>query len=267
MLTFTILTLFPEMFPGPLAHALSGKAMGHLWQCRTLQLRDFADNKHNRVDDEPFGGGPGMVIRAEVVTRALEYAGEQGWHDHTLIHLTPRGRPLTPQLARQLAASDNLTLLCGRYEAIDQRAFDYYNQQHPSQPVIEISIGDFILSGGELAALVLMDVILRFLPGVIGKEASLSDESHENGLLEHHHYTRPALWRGLKVPEILLTGDHKNIKDWRRQEAVRLTMHLRPDMAPSPSRQQKLPAVTLPKGSVKGSLPEGSIKKKQPSNE
>ncbi|MDI9313168.1 MAG: tRNA (guanosine(37)-N1)-methyltransferase TrmD [Hydrotalea sp.] len=229
---FTILTLFPEMFPGPLAHSVTGHALNNLWRCEAINLRDFAGNKHNRVDDEPFGGGAGMVIRAEVVMAALEHveqnnkAGDQP----CVIHLTPRGKLLTPEIAKNLATAQNITLICGRYEAIDQRLFDYYNQQHANNPILELSIGDYVLSGGELPAMVLIDSILRFVPGVLGKEESHTEESHEHGMLEHHHYTRPAEWRGHKVPETLLTGDHKKIKAFREEEAKTITNKLRPDL-------------------------------------
>ncbi len=237
MKNFILLTLFPEMFPGALAHSVIGNALGSLWNYHAINLRDFADNKHNRVDDEPFGGGAGMVIRAEVAFNAVE-AALRPHPNARVVHLTPRGELLTPAIAKYLAAGteqgsnseENIILICGRYEAIDQRFVDYYNQQHPDNPMMEISIGDYVLSGGELAAMVLMDSILRFVPGILGKEESHEEESHEAGLLEHHHYTRPAEWRGLKVPEILLTGNHKKIKEFRQAEAENITKQRRPDI-------------------------------------
>ena len=229
---FTILTLFPDMFPGPLGQSITGHALGHLWTYEAINLRDFAGNKHNRVDDEPFGGGAGMVIRAEVVMAALEHVEKKSQQPQPgkLVHLTPRGKLLTPSIAKTLAREENITLICGRYESIDQRLFDYYNQQHRDQPIIELSIGDYVLSGGEIPAMVLIDTVLRFVPGVLGKEESHAEESHEHGWLEHHHYTRPAEWRGHKVPEILLTGDHKKIKEFREEEAKTITQNFRPDL-------------------------------------
>ncbi|MGI9461636.1 MAG: tRNA (guanosine(37)-N1)-methyltransferase TrmD [Alphaproteobacteria bacterium] len=233
MSRFIILSLFPDMFPGPLAHSVMGKSYKKLWDCQTINLRDFANNKHQRVDDEPFGGGAGMVIRAEVVMAALEYLHSQEPLGK-IIHLTPRGKPLTPAIAKSLAKylgkKKPITLIAGHYEAIDQRLFDYYHRQYPDNPIDELTIGDYVLSGGELPAMVLMEAVLRFLPNVLAKESSHQDESHENNLLEHHHYTRPSEWRGIKVPEILLTGDHKKIKAFRQAEAEMLTKKLRPEL-------------------------------------
>ena len=186
----TALTLFPEMFPGPLGHSLAGKALeAGLWSLEALDIRGFASDKHRTVDDAPFGGGAGMVMRADVVDAAIEVAPPVG----PLVYLTPRGVPLTQARAKALAAGPGVTLLCGRYEGVDQRVLD-------ARDVEEISIGDFVLSGGEAAALIILDVCVRLLPGVMGGAESLDEESFENGLLEYPHYTRPRVWSGWSPP-------------------------------------------------------------------
>ncbi len=225
--TARILTLFPEMFPGTLGHSLAGKALERrLWQLETIDIRDFADDRHRTVDDAPFGGGAGMVMRPDVVDAALAHAiagNRDGDGDLPLIYLSPRGRLLTQCRARELAAGPGVILLCGRYEGIDQRVLD-------ARAVEEISIGDYVLSGGEPAALVLLDACLRLLPGVMGTDGSLEEESFESGLLEYPHYTRPADWCGRVVPEVLLSGHHEKIRTWRRAEAERITRERRPDL-------------------------------------
>ena len=218
--TAKVLTLFPEMFPGPLGHSLAGKALADgLWRLETLGIRDFATDRHRTVDDSPFGGGPGMVMRPDVVDAAIAGAAPTG----PLICFTPRGVPLTQAKVRKLAAAPVITLLCGRFEGIDERVIE-------ARAAEEISLGDFILSGGETAALALIDACVRLLPGVVGAEESLAEESFENGLLEYPHYTRPAEWQGRKVPDILLSGHHENVKTWRRHEAERITRERRPDL-------------------------------------
>ena len=218
--TAKVLTLFPEMFPGPLGHSLAGKALADgLWRLETLDIRSFATDRHRTVDDSPFGGGPGMVMRPDVVDAAIAGAAPTG----PLICFTPRGVPLTQAKVRKLAAAPVITLLCGRFEGIDERVIE-------ARAAEEISLGDFILSGGETAALALIDACVRLLPGVVGAEESLAEESFENGLLEYPHYTRPAEWQGRKVPDILLSGHHENVKTWRRHEAERITRERRPDL-------------------------------------
>lgn len=216
-----ILTLFPEMFPGPLGDSLAGKAMASgLWSLRTIDIRDFAKDRHATVDDTPFGGGPGMVMRADVVDDAIaSVADEEG----PLVYLTPRGRRLDQALVGVLAAGPGMTVLCGRYEGIDERVIE-------SRDVTEISLGDFVLSGGEPAAVALIDACVRLLPGVMGDAASLEEESFQSGLLEYPHYTRPAEWHGRSVPEVLLSGHHEKIRAWRREQAERITRERRPDL-------------------------------------
>ncbi len=219
--TAKVLTLFPEMFPGPLAHSLAGKALADgLWSLDAVNIRDFATDRHSTVDDTPFGGGPGMVMRADVVDAAIEDAALDG---APLVYLTPRGAPLSQDVAATLADGPGVTLICGRYEGIDQRVLD-------ARDVTEISLGDFVLSGGEPAALALLDACVRLLPGVMGAEASLEEESFARGLLEYPHYTRPAEWCGRKVPDVLLSGHHRNICAWRTEQAEIITQARRPDL-------------------------------------
>lgn len=223
MSKITVLTLFPEMFPGPLGHSLVGKALEKdLWQLHIVNIRDFADDKHQTVDDTCFGGGPGMVMRPDVVDKALSSVMEKG--KAHLFHLTPRGAVFNQKRAQEMAASKlPLVFLCGRYEGIDQRVLDAWDAQ-------DISIGDFVLTGGELAAMTMLDAVIRLIPQVIGDEASLEDESFSNGLLEYPHYTRPRIWQGHEVPEVLLSGHHKAIEKWRRNEAEAITQVRRPDL-------------------------------------
>lgn len=216
-----MLTLFPEMFPGPLAHSLAGKALTEgLWSLDAVNIRDFATDRHSTVDDTPFGGGPGMVMRADVIDAAIDDAAIAG---APLIYLTPRGTPLSQEIAAELADGPGVTLICGRYEGVDQRVLD-------ARDVTEISLGDFVLSGGEPAALALLDACVRLLPGVMGAEASLEEESFARGLLEYPHYTRPAEWCGRKVPDVLLSGHHRNIYAWRMEQAEMITQARRPDL-------------------------------------
>jgi tRNA (guanine37-N1)-methyltransferase len=219
--TAKVLTLFPEMFPGPLAHSLAGKALTEgLWSLDAVNIRDFATDRHSTVDDTPFGGGPGMVMRADVIDAAIEDAAIAG---APLVYLTPRGTPLSQEIAAELAGGPGVTLICGRYEGVDQRVLD-------ARDVTEISLGDFVLSGGEPAALALLDACVRLLPGVMGAEASLEEESFARGLLEYPHYTRPAEWCGRKVPDVLLSGHHRNIYAWRMEQAEMITQARRPDL-------------------------------------
>jgi len=225
--TARVLTIFPEMFPGMLGQSIAGKALERgLWALETLDIRDFAEDRHRSVDDTPFGGGAGMVMRADVIDRALEEAigrDRAAGGGSPVIYLSPRGRRLEQERVRELAAGPGVILLCGRYEGVDQRVLD-------AREVEEVSLGDFVLSGGEPAAFALIDACIRLLPDVMGAEASLEEESFEAGLLEYPHYTRPADWCGRAVPEILLSGHHEKIRAWRRAEAERITRERRPDM-------------------------------------
>ncbi len=216
----TVLTIFPEMLPGPLAYSLAGKALrAGLWQLETVDIRDFAQDKHRSVDDAPFGGGPGMVMRPDVLDAAIAGAGGVG----PLILLSPRGRRLDQAKVGELAAGPGLTLICGRFEGIDERVIE-------ARAIEEVSLGDFVLSGGEPAAIALIDACVRLLPGVVGDAEGLSEESFADGLLEYPQYTRPQLWQGRLVPEVLVSGDHGRIRAWRRAEAERLTRERRADL-------------------------------------
>ncbi len=218
--TAAVLTIFPEMFPGPLGHSLAGRALSEgVWALETVDIRAFASDKHRSVDDTPVGGGPGMVMRPDVVDAAIR-AGHRGG---PLVYLTPRGRLLDQARVRALAAEERVTLLCGRFEGVDQRVLDAHGAE-------EVSVGDYVLSGGEPAALVLMDAVVRLLPGVVGREESLTEESFERGLLEYPHYTRPQLWQGRAVPDILLSGHHERIRAWRQAQAEEVTRQRRPDL-------------------------------------
>lgn len=222
-----VITLFPEAFPGPLGLSLTGKALDQgLWRLGTVDLRQFGEGKHRQVDDTPAGGGAGMVIRPDILGRAIDHASRgarPGRADWPLIYLSPRGAPLTQARVRRLAAGRGATLICGRFEGIDQRVIDHYG-------VEEVSIGDYVLTGGEIAAQVLLDATVRLLPGVLGNAASVEEESFSDGLLEHPHYTRPAIWEGRAIPEVLTSGDHGAVARWRRAEAEALTRARRPDL-------------------------------------
>jgi tRNA (guanine37-N1)-methyltransferase len=217
----TVLTLFPEMFPGPLGHSLAGKSLNDgIWALKTLDIREFARDKHRTVDDAPLGGGVGMVLKPDVVAAALSAAEPC---PGPRIYLSPRGRLLDQTLVRELAAAPGAVFLCGRYEGVDQRVID-------TADMMEVSIGDYVLSGGEVAALTVMDAVVRLLPGVMGKVAGHLEESFETGLLEHSHYTQPRLWNGIEAPAILASGHHRKIAEWRQAEAEKETQTRRPDM-------------------------------------
>ncbi len=221
--TVKVLTLFPQMFPGPLGLTLAGQALKQgAWALETVDIRAFARDKHRTVDDAPFGGGPGMVMLAEVMDRAIEAALPAG-RPMPLIHLTPRGRPLTQTRVRSLAQGPGMVLLCGRYEGVDERVLEARRAE-------EISLGDFVLSGGEPAAIALIDACVRLLPGVVGSARSLAEESFERGLLEYPQYTRPRVWQGREVPPVLTSGHHDNVDAWRRAEAEKVTRERRPDL-------------------------------------
>jgi tRNA (guanine37-N1)-methyltransferase len=221
--TATILTLYPEMFPGPLGVSLAGKALAAgVWSLDVRDIRDHGIDRHRHVDDTPAGGGPGMVMRADVLAAAIDAASPPGDPRPRLL-MSPRGRPLTQKLVREFAGQPGLVIVCGRFEGVDERVIE-------ARGLTEVSIGDFVLSGGEPAATALLDAVVRLLPGVMGKEASGSEESFEHGLLEHPHYTRPRDFEGREIPEILLSGDHAAIARWRHDQAVKLTQARRPDL-------------------------------------
>ncbi|MHC9420476.1 tRNA (guanosine(37)-N1)-methyltransferase TrmD [Sphingomonas citri] len=216
----TILTLYPEMFPGPLGAALAGRALREgRWSCDPVNIRDFTEDRHRTVDDTPAGGGAGMVLRADIVGRAVDAHAD----GRPLIALTPRGAPLTQRRVRDLAAGPGAVLLCGRFEGFDERLFE-------ARAVEQLSIGDYILSGGEMAALVLLDACVRLIPGVMGAASSGDEESFESGLLEYPHYTRPVEWEGRTIPEVLRSGDHARIAAWRQSQAEIDTRLRRPDL-------------------------------------
>lgn len=222
-----IVTLFPEAFPGVLGQSLTGKALDQgKWALETIDLRLFGQGKHRNVDDTPAGGGAGMVLRADIVGRALAQAALGTPRDRTkwpVIYLSPRGRRFDQATAQRLAAAEGVTMLCGRFEGVDQRVLDEFE-------VEEISLGDFVLTGGELAAQAMLDATVRLIPGVLGNEASTEEESFSHGLLEHDHYTRPASWRGRDIPEVLQSGHHGKIEEWRRAQSEALTRERRPDL-------------------------------------
>ena len=218
----TVVTLFPGMFPGSLGQSLAGRALDDgVWSINTVDIRDFAANNKQTVDDAPFGGGVGMVMRADVIDAALFSVNKS--NKLPLIYVTPRGKPLTQARVKELAASPGVILLCGRYEGIDNRVIDAW-------AIEEVSLGDFVLSGGEPAALALIDACVRLLPGVIGNKLASVEESFEDGLLEYPHYTRPRDWDGREVPEILLSGHHEKVKVWRQTQAEHITRERRPDL-------------------------------------
>lgn len=220
MLNVTVLTVFPELFPGFLGYSLTGKALEEQkWQLQAVNIRDYAFDRHKSVDDTPCGGGAGMIMRPDVLGRAIEANHTRG----RIIYMSPKGRPLTQKLVHELSREEELTIVCGRFEGIDERVIEAYN-------VEEISIGDYILTGGEQAAQIMLDAVVRLLPGVLGNEASLENESFENFLLEYPQYTRPTEWEGRSVPEVLLSGHHRKIADWRREQAEIATKAKRPDL-------------------------------------
>ena len=216
-----ILTIFPDVFPGPLGASLAGKALAsEIWSLEVTDIRTFATDKHRSVDDTPAGGGPGMVMKADVLGRAIDAMPTD---QRPRLLLSPRGNPLTQKRVEDLAAGAGLVLVCGRFEGIDERVI-------AGRDLEEVSIGDYVLSGGEIAAMVLIDACVRLLPGVMGAAASGAEESFAGGLLEYPQYTRPQLWEGRPIPEVLLSGDHAKIAAWRRSEAERLTRERRPDL-------------------------------------
>ena len=228
----TVLTLYPEMFPGALGLSLAGKALeAGSWSLQTVQVRDFGIGRHRAVDDTPAGGGAGMVLRADVLAAAIDHAAPPNDPRPKLL-MSPRGRPLTQARVRELAAGPGAVVVCGRFEGVDQRVIE-------ARQLEEVSVGDYILSGGEPAALVLLDAVVRLLPGVMGNDLSGGEESFENGMLEHPHYTRPADWEGRPIPDVLMSGNHGKIAGWRREQAQRLTAERRPDLLQNKGREAK----------------------------
>ena len=224
MFAATILTLFPTMFPGPLGQSLAGEALARgLWSLEARDIREHGLGKHRAVDDTPAGGGPGMVMRADVVATSLDAAAGPDDPRPRLV-MSPRGKPFSQAQGREWAAGPGLVILCPRFEGVDERVIE-------ARGLMEVSIGDYVLSGGEIAALAILDACVRLIPGVIGKEASAEDESFERGLLEYPHYTRPREWEGRTIPDVLLSGDHAKIAAWRRAEAERITRERRPDLS------------------------------------
>jgi tRNA (guanine37-N1)-methyltransferase len=220
----TVLTLYPEMFPGPLGVSLAGKALARGdWRLETVQIRDFGLGRHRAVDDTPAGGGAGMVLRADVLAAAVDAASPPGDGRPRLL-MSPRGAPLRQRFVRELAGGPGAVIVCGRFEGVDERAIE-------ARGLTEVSVGDYVLSGGEIAAMALIDAAVRLIPGVMGNAESGTAESFENALLEHPHYTRPAEWEGRAIPPVLLSGDHGAIAKWRRGQAERLTAERRPDLA------------------------------------
>jgi len=221
MFEVKIFTLYPDFFPGPLDKGLYGRAMNeNKWSLRTINIRDYASDKHKTVDDTPYGGGSSMLIRPDVISKSIDANIKS---NEKIIFLSPKGKLFNQQKAKALAKEKKLNLLCGHFEGIDQRVIDNRN-------VEEISVGDYILSGGETAAMIVIDSILRLLPGVIGNETSTSEESFENGLLEYPQYTKPQIWEKKEVPNVLLSGDHAKIKDWRLSQSEAITRDRRPDL-------------------------------------
>ncbi len=219
----SILTLYPQMFPGPLGVSLAGRALeAGIWSCVVQQIRDFASGKHANVDDTPSGGGAGMVLRADVLARAIDHVSPAGDARPRLL-MSPRGRPLDQAFVRDLATAGGATIICGRFEGVDERVIE-------ARKLMEVSIGDYILSGGEVAAMVLLDAVVRLLPGVMGNSQSGENESFEKGLLEHPHYTRPQVFEGREIPAVLTSGDHGKIDRWRHEQALELTRRRRADL-------------------------------------
>lgn len=231
--TAQVLTLFPEMFPGPLGTSLAGRGLEtEKWALKTLDIRDFSSDKHRSVDDTPAGGGPGMVMRADILGRAIDAAKQSASPEWPVVYMSPRGRKFDQTEARRWQQAGGVTILCGRFEGVDERVLE-------ARDVEEISVGDFVLSGGEPAALVMLDAVVRMLPGIMGAEATLDEESFESGLLEYPHYTRPQVWEGREIPAVLTSGHHGKVAEWRRERAEEITRIRRPDLWSTYVRDKK----------------------------
>lgn len=228
-----VITLMPDAFPGILGQSLTGRALKDgLWQLETIPLRQFGEGKHRNVDDTPAGGGAGMVLRPDIMAAAIDHARARIPVTAPLIYLSPRGRPFRQAMAKDLARGPGVSLICGRFEGLDQRVIDHYR-------IVEVSLGDFVLTGGEIAAQALIDAVTRLLPGVLGNEASVEEESFSDGLLEHPQYTRPADWRGMAIPPVLMSGHHGEIAKWRREQSEAITQTRRPDLWSAWQARQK----------------------------
>ena len=228
-----VLTLFPEMFPGVLGASLAGRGLeAGKWALKTLDIRDFSSDKHRSVDDTPAGGGPGMVMRADILGKAFDAAAENADPNWPVVYMSPRGRTFDQSEARRWQQAGGVTILCGRFEGVDERVLE-------ARGVEEISVGDVVLSGGEPAAMVMLDAVVRLLPGIMGAEATLEEESFERGLLEYPHYTRPQTWEGKEIPAVLTSGHHGKVAEWRRERAEEITRIRRPDMWSSYVRGKK----------------------------
>jgi len=225
----SILTLYPEMFPGSLGVSLAGRALERGdWELGVHQIRDFATDKHHMVDDTPAGGGPGMVLKVDVLGRAIDSVADA----RPKLLMSPRGIPLDQAMVRDLSVGEGVIIVCGRFEGVDERVIE-------ARELLEVSVGDYVLSGGEPAAIVLLDAIVRLLPGVMGSAQSELEESFENGLLEHPHYTKPREWEGREIPPVLLSGDHGAVKRWRKEKSLELTARRRPDLGQGAGKQKK----------------------------
>ena len=222
--TAHIITLFPEMFPGPLEYSIIGKALKEkIWSLKLVNLQNFSKEGPKYIDDKPYGGGPGMIIKSEIVHKALKKITKKIKNNYSLVYLTPKGNKLNQKKIKKFIKKDNVILVCGKYEGIDQRVIDAWKME-------EISTGDYISSGGEIPAMILIDSCVRLLPNVLGSKNSLKSETFENNLLEYPQYTKPRHWLGKKVPEVLLSGDHKKIEEWKKKESIRITKIKRPDL-------------------------------------
>jgi tRNA (guanine37-N1)-methyltransferase len=234
----TVLTIFPELFPGPLGASLAGKASANgLWSLETLDIRDFATDRHRSVDDTPAGGGPGMIMKPDVLGRAIDAVPDDG---RPRLLMSPRGQPLTQTWVRELVRGPGIVTVCARFEGVDERVIT-------RRGLVEVSIGDYVLAGGELAAMVVIDACVRLIPGVMGKECSGADESFSANLIEYPQFTRPPVWEGLAIPEVLTSGDHGKVEAWRRTEAERLTRERRPDLWTAYQADRRLRKKSSPK--------------------
>ncbi len=230
---FKILTLFPEIFPGPLAYSICGKALSRkLFTIETINIRNFSEKKSKIVDDNPYGGGPGMILKPDVMQKALDCAMKNSVKKKKLIYLSPGGKQVNSEKINQLIKFDELILICGRYEGVDCRFLEY-------NKIEEVSLGDYVLSGGEIASIILIDACVRLIPEVLGNKNSLKSESFQNHLLEYPQYTKPSNWKGIKVPEVLMNGNHKEISDWRLKKSIEKTKNVRPDLFKTFARKNR----------------------------
>ncbi|MDR0630797.1 MAG: tRNA (guanosine(37)-N1)-methyltransferase TrmD [Holosporales bacterium] len=229
MFLITVVTIFPDMFPGPLGHSLPGKKKGKIWELRIVNIRDFANNKHNKVDDTPYGGGSGMIMKPDVIHSALLQALVVYERAPKILFMTPRGQMFSDELARKIVENNDsgVVILCGRYEGVDQRVIDFWKENYGMQ---EISIGDYIMFGGEIPAMVVIETCLRYRPGIMGNPDSVKNESFSFDLLEYPQYTKPIKWNGRSVPPVLVSGHHKKIEAWKNQQAEKITQSVRPDL-------------------------------------